>query len=449
MTTIIHRCSLFVCAVLFPCIARGTLAIVPSLTSSLDSWSPPLSPMSNSALSNPAPSLSQAYAAAQANLQAINRPPPSSTADGLTSLYTRTLDSLQQLLSLQSSAISSSSDFLSDLPTSSLRYLFTHFYIAQTLSGFPGIDGRLARVRQSITAHLSFLGLCDSLDALTKAEEKRYREVKRTVEGQPSDEDERRSSASILDAGQARLEKIARYKEQKALEARLAAYEDLTAQRKRKGKGKQPSSADDADDGDEEEAEREYWMSKLRLCVMKALDEALLSHQELAFLRERDARAADPSPSPSAPAPAAPHTPVVYHIASPSELSQPIPAHMAQYLHPLAGAVRPGRAAVFRDPNPATVSIEEWADGEIAEGRLPGPVVERRALTREERGYVGRPEDREEDERKAREEDADDAGEWGGEGEERVSEAKAKESRDWDNWKDDHEKGSGNRMGRR
>ena len=101
------------------------------------------------------------------------------------------------------------------------------------------------------------------------------------------------------------------------------------------------------------------------------------------------------------------------------------------------------------------MSIEEWAEGEMRAGRLPGGgggggagAVGRAERTREERGYVAKAGGQDEEQRNGQGED-EGKGEWGGEEEESKSDAQTKESREWDNWKDDHEKGAGNRMARR
>ena len=401
--------------------------------------------MSQLNLGEAAPTLSQAYAAAQRNLRALSSSPPNSDPSTLPALYTRTLDSLHLLLSLQSSFISSS-DFLSELPTSTLRLLLTPFHLAQTLLNFPGIDGRLPRVRQSITSHLAFLSLLDHLDGLIKAEERRFQTVQQSLTDPPAD-DAAAPPRPRVDPGQARQEKIARYKEQKAIEAQLTAYEARQAQLHPTAS----SPDDDADASlDEDDAARDYWTLRIRFSVTKALDDLVVSQQELALLQHRNQQASLPPPSPAPDPPA----PIIHRISSPADLALPFPPSLAQWLHPLPAA-RLGRAEVFRDPNPATMSIEEWAEGEMRAGRLPGGgggggagAVGRAERTREERGYVAKAGGQDEEQRNGQGED-EGKGEWGGEEEESKSDAKTKESREWDNWKDDHEKGAGNRMARR
>jgi hypothetical protein len=81
----------------------------------------------------------------------------------------------------------------------------------------------------------------------------------------------------------------------------------------------------------------------------------------------------------------------------------------------------------------------------MAEGRLPAPESggwQRRS--REERGFIGRTE------AAAAEGDDEEAeGERGGEADERTADDRTQEQRRWDDWKDEHEKGAGNRKGRR
>ena len=396
--------------------------------------------------SKPAPTLSQAYAEAQYNLRTLTSPPPNTD---LPPLYTRTLASLHLLLSLQSSSISPS-DFLTELPTSTLRLLLTPFHLAQTLLAFPGdIEHRLPRIRQAIAHHLSFLSSLDHLDGLTKAEEHRLAVVQQTLDDPPSLDLSPPTSHPRTDPAQARQDKIARYRQQKAIEVQLAAYEASHPRH-----SSSPSSPDDEGDAelDEDEAAREYWMLRIRFAVTQALDDLLVSQQELALLQHRDQQAKLPPPPPAA----TPAAPIIHRISSPADLALPIPPSLAQWLHPLpTGSSRPGRSEVFRDPNPATMSIEEWAEGEMRAGRLAGPGGGlgggggRGERTREERGYVGRAGGEEEGKRGAEGEEEEGKGQWGGEDEEAKSDAKTRESREWDNWKDDHEKGAGNRKGRR
>lgn len=198
------------------------------------------------------------------------------------------------------------------------------------------------------------------------------------------------------------------------------------------------------------------------------------------------------------------HKPNVYTIRSAADLSKPIPASMAQYLQPVPGAAAAqqsaavsaahataaainaqqgggggaggaagsasartvgslatslqsqldtranARAAVFRDSNPATIGIEEWAEQQIRDGHMPGPAppvsramdpearkryIERRSaeMVAEEMGGGGAGEDEVEHE-------------LGGERGMEAAEAKQAKDRHWDNWKDAHEKGAGNKM---
>lgn len=110
------------------------------------------------------------------------------------------------------------------------------------------------------------------------------------------------------------------------------------------------------------------------------------------------------------------------------------------------------REKVFRTPNPATMTVDEWAVNEQAEGRLPTPEIQstaqllydqRRATHVQstiQRSYGDEQQALSEDEADHRlNEDDSRKGET-------QRDAKTLEEREWDNWKDEHEKGIGNRM---
>jgi len=191
--------------------------------------------------------------------------------------------------------------------------------------------------------------------------------------------------------------------------------------------------------------------------------------------------------------------PVMFKM-TPESLNQPIPDHMKHLLHsiprpspPPASAVAAAgppsssasasavpvssissnidsliasraqsRDQVFRLTNQPTYSIEQWAEKEIAEGRMPGPQPVahakqwdgKRILSAEERDQLEQQfAQRDAQARKNQRGGADTdnetdkgVGHEDGEVGRLLDEAKTYKDRDWDNWKDDHQKGVGNSM---
>eukprot|EP00457_Paulinella_chromatophora_P003713 gb/GEZN01003721.1/.p1 GENE.gb/GEZN01003721.1/~~gb/GEZN01003721.1/.p1 ORF type:complete len:495 (+),score=73.80 gb/GEZN01003721.1/:574-2058(+) len=96
------------------------------------------------------------------------------------------------------------------------------------------------------------------------------------------------------------------------------------------------------------------------------------------------------------------------------------------------------RSQVFREPNPSSLTLTQWADLEIRDGRLPGPddqpvappQIDRRKIASATAALSS---DEEEDE----------------EMDDQLSERATYKARDWDNWKDDHEKGAGNKLAKK
>ena len=426
-------------------------------------------------------SLSEAWAQAERDIRHTQSPPPATTPTALISLHSTALHSLLALRQLvQSAGVVSANDELSELPTSSLRYLLVPSLLAGVLQSWPGMDGRRGRLEQCTNLWRQLLTAVDVMEGLTESEERRWKQVKAATGAGNADE-EADSSGGRVDAGQQRQDKIARFKQQREWEQQIEAYEARRQQRQDKqsshrGATTTAAAADDGEEGEaDDEAARDYWLLRLRVAVGAAMDELLTAQQELEFLKERQARESNAQyreqrerEDEEKQAAGEGHKPVSYTISSSAQLrSQPIPPHMQSYLQPLppgaetsgGGAVttleglmgRGRREDVFRVVNGPTMSVEEWAEREMREGRLPTPQQPWRAATREQRGYVGTGDGQDGSGggggggAGAGGEEEDDVGQVGGEGDERRADAKREEEREWDNWKDDHERGAGNR----
>ena len=435
--------------------------------------------------------LSEAWAQAQRDIRHTQSPPPATTPDTLVTLHTTALHSLLTLRRLiHTAGVLSANDRLAELPTSSLRYVLVPSLLAGVLLSWPGLDGRRGRLEQCMNLWQQLLTTVDAMDGLTEAEEKRWRRVRAAVVADGGDDDagERHGATSAaMDAGQQRQDKIARFKQQREWQQQIEAYEAKQQRRQNTTAGSTAinvaadTTGDEGGDDDDvdEEAARQYWQLRLRVAVNSAMDELLTGQQELQFLKEREAREANPQlreererEEDDRRRASDGHQPLTYTISSSGQLrNQPIPSHMQSYLHAIPqlpqsvggsngvgnGVVAGGgvvttldglmgrgrREDVFRVVNGPTMSVEQWAEQEMREGRLPTP-QQPPAPTRQQRGYVGSG-DSEHDARAADGDDGEGVGESGGESDERRMDGKRVEERDWDNWKDDHERGAGNR----
>ena len=419
--------------------------------------------------------LSESWAQSQRDIQKTQSPPQSSTRDSLITLHSTALHSLLTLRHLVHTAgVLSGNDRLSEVPSSSLRYLLVPSLLAGVLLSWPGMDGRRGRLEQCMNLWKQLTTTVDVMDGLTEAEERRWKQVKADI-GAEASEEEAGAGGARMDAGQQRQDKIARFKQQREWQQQIEAYEAKQQQQQDKKRSHNHTTGGDEED-EEDDTIRQYWLLRLRVAINSAMDELLTGHQELQFLKERQARETNPQLREEREREEADlkrandgHKPTSYTISSSDQLrNQPIPPHMQAYLHELpqsngaavgasgrgsgGGVVttldglmgRGRREDVFRVANGPTMSVEEWAEQEMREGRLPTPQQPWRMATREERGYVGTG-DRENGDDGGGAEEGDDVGERGGESDEQRVDAKRVEEREWDNWKDDHERGAGNR----
>lgn len=206
-----------------------------------------------------------------------------------------------------------------------------------------------------------------------------------------------------LDHSANRTEKIERARRAKAARASFARLAKRFAE-----------AVDDPD----EETHRELYRAELEGLVIKALDELDYVDQELSMLAHM--AISRKAPEDRTPAEARQLAAVEAKRAEPIAPLRPIrltPRDIAQL-------------KVFGDPNRPTISIEEWADMQLAKGAIPSaasacaadPGAAATAAAVAEDAPVLDPQDE--------------------------SEADTVRKRQWDDWKDAHPAGSGNTMAR-
>lgn len=304
----------------------------------------------------------------------------------------------------------SDNEIVDEINTTDLKYLLVPYYLGDLYLALGGVEGRLRRVKLAIESLTMFLEQCETATLLSDEDKKEFATVVKICNG----------SAGGMAPRPTREQKIAAFKKEKErsakLEALLKKREDFY---KRKG-------TDDA--AEEDDVERQYIFVLIESYVQKACDNLRNSAEEVKLLehreklqsnpqmqREQENRMAQPFSKPS-----------VYKIDSADALKGPIPDHMKGMLHALPTIDRDSiLKQVFREHNPATMSLDQWVDEQQALGLLPtpgqGPSPNMNPNEKKEGGS-------DDDEPTAEEE-----------------EAKRIKDSEWANWTDDNEKGIGQR----
>jgi len=310
-----------------------------------------------------------------------------------------------------------------------------------------------------------------------------------------------------VDPNAARTAKIARMRRSKELNAQLEVLQQSRARsyrQRKKADHIQAASADDddvqddlLDSGSDEDDVRAFYMLLLQQQLMStvdttrsALDEAAMlahfrdvesqkpKHEQLAHMSDEQRRDTRNSGLALGAKP-------VMHKMTPQSLNEPIPAHMKHLLQnvaqpanaatslPASALARasdavsrvPGatsvdaliaqrasaRSEVFKLTNQPTMSIEEWAEGEIAAGRMAGPSSDRPPRQPDPRRIYSAADREQAAEMEAQyratvDEDNEELGHEDGQAGAAKDELKTEKDRAWDNWKDEHQKGVGNTM---
>lgn len=234
---------------------------------------------------------------------------------------------------------------------------------------------------------------------------------------------------------------------------------------------------------EDDEAEREFELTLIDWSIQKTLKHISMSKQELQILQhmqqlqeqaKNDAQRSAPS-TPGLPPPERRGPPKIWKVRDQLDLMGPIPANMQDQLKRIPGSAqlppgvaqlprgsqqmqitpnsiaasvdaiesrvrqrRDAREQVFRVSNPHTMSIEQWAEEEQRLGFLPTPQAPPRVRPA---NYVGEQHNNREQE----EEDGLPVHERSDEDEE-TQDISLRNQREWDDWKDDHERGAGNTM---
>lgn len=277
---------------------------------------------------------------------------------------------------------------LEDISTGDLKFLLVPFLLAEVTAATRDMEERLQALKQALIFWRAFVHDCERLKIV-------HRDDLVAIERDPE---------ARLDAATKRTEKIERHKRSKELDAK-AAY---LFEQKRKAVGDEYQWG--AGGNFDEEMERDLVLALLGRAVAACAENISSAYQELPLLEMMMARGGPSAKPPKREPPA--EKPWVVKIQDKHELTRMY--HEMVFQCP------------FAQP---TMSLAEAADIEMEQMRSQ---EERKSITERRQRY-----------------DDDDrwyGGDRYGSKEDYDDDKAAYKARDWDDWKDEHPRGSGNKM---
>ncbi|XP_066496113.1 immunoglobulin-binding protein 1 [Tiliqua scincoides] len=279
---------------------------------------------------------------------------------------------------------------LEEVPSADLRFMLVPALLAAMLLKLSTgkCEERLERLERARASFLSFLTVCRDYGLgrfqLPPEPRRAQPQEEEGEAGGSSVESTHSEQAALLAMAQNRQNKIERYKQKKEIENRLAALKATM------------------DSGQaEEEQTREFYLLQIKKWIGTSLEEIESIDQEMAILNRRDALKKGPG---------------------------------RRQLHPTRPPMKPfiltrdaAQAKVFGAgyPSLATMTVDDWYEQHQKQGILPDQgIPQRHTATVEEQ----------------QKEQADEKVEAGEDSEEATRKA-----REWDDWKDTHPRGYGNR----
>eukprot|EP00455_Lapot_gusevi_P028441 TRINITY_DN3036_c0_g2_i3.p1 TRINITY_DN3036_c0_g2~~TRINITY_DN3036_c0_g2_i3.p1 ORF type:complete len:397 (+),score=77.17 TRINITY_DN3036_c0_g2_i3:60-1250(+) len=320
----------------------------------------------------------------------------------------------------QQMGVFSSNETLDDVSTADLKYVLVPYFLGEICLKIVD-QNREQHLKASQRFFDAFLKHCQQLEIITKQDLRIYQ----------------RGSAPV-DAETRRNEKIDRTRRKKAAETKFQLLlERMKSRMRQMGVEAGEEAADDF------EEERVYLRSFLDFAVLQTLDNLRMNQEELQILQMRsayeEATRNNPQPDQRAkpkvvrieprqqPGPAS-----AAGLSTSSIVASGVPASMAMSSIDSRVAFRSQyRLHVFKEFNPPTMDEDAYLDMLERQGFFA------QAHSHSSSGSSSR--------QKSSNQQAEEAEEEEEESEEAHDRATLK-ARDWDNWKDDHEKGGGNKM---
>lgn len=324
-----------------------------------------------------------AYKAAKGLLSSEAEPPAQAEVEALSGKLKAIASRVGQL------RLFSPNEELDDINTTDLKFLLVPHLLADVLAATRDMTERLPALRQALVCWRGFAADCQRLCVA-------HRDDFRAIDRSPED---------ALDAATKRDEKIARYKRSKELDEQVAHL----------FKKKREVFGDEFHWGHggtfDEDMERELTLALLGRAIASAAEDISSAEQELPLLEMMAARGGPGGAPPPRPA-ASSEKPFIVKIQDKAE------------------CMRLYQEMVFQCPYQLpTMTLDECADIEMEQMREQ----------QERKGAQEREQRHEEDDRWL-------CGDRYGSKEDADEEHKTYKDRDWDDWKDEHPWGSGNKM---
>jgi immunoglobulin-binding protein 1 len=312
-------------------------------------------------------------------------------------------------------SIFSSNEALEDISTKSLTLLAVEHYLALALTSLPSEPGKISQRKQHLIHSFdlwnSFLSKLERLELLKKDEEKEFQELLEEI-----DPNNNTLPPPNRDA------KIARFK---AKQNAKKEVERLKSLRERRGR-LEASPEDEMDGFDEESLERSVALTDLEICKSEALENWASAKRELPMIEmmvkleeERQSMAR-------------------HQGKDPQDLNQrPPPSNKPLQLTHITKDPA-GKIQVKREEIKSKVFRPSWNQPTMTLEQL-GEIEYKQAMEREERQKQAEAERVHEPKR------YNDLLRDGLEDDSNLVDASAKLDRDWDDWKDENPRGSGNK----
>ena len=311
-------------------------------------------------------------------------------------------------------SIFSSNESLEDISSKSLPLLAVEHYLAMALNSLPAAPGNMSERKQHLIQSFdlwnSFISKLERLELLQKDEEREYQELMEEVDP------EKPLPPPNRDA------KIARFKAKQNAKKEMERLKSL-----RERRGRLEASAEDEMDGfDEEGLERGVAMTDLEICKSEALENWASAKRELPMIEMMVKMEAERQ------------TMARHQGKDPNDINQrPPPSNKPlQVTHITKDPA--GKLQVKREEIQSKVFRPSWNQPTMTLEQL-GEIEYKQAMEREERQKQAEAERVNEPKR------YNDLLRDGQEDEHNLVDASAKLDRDWDDWKDENPRGSGNK----
>ena len=323
-------------------------------------------------------------------------------------------------LKIYKEKIFSDNEEFKDIKTEDIKFMLVAFYQSELIQKF--MVNRKNILEFALKFYDEFYKLLQSYEYLSKEQVKKYKKL--THKDEEEGENKKKTPQQTFEEmSQNRTEKIEMYKYKKNLSEKIKKIEK--------------------EDIDKIDENREYWISYLNISILKMFESIPMINMEIDALNHMEKMKKEPQ---SAPPKNPEHKKIeTLTIKSPEDLLNLDPnnklvknLNFVTSFEPnkfqffnlgnglqtldeqiLAQLPQNIREKVFRNRNPTEMTVEEFGE------------MQKKRMEEEEKKHK-------EHEKNKSDSDSD---------KEEVDDKKKKKAREWDDWKDDHPKGSGNRNG--